>query len=103
MLQLLKTDTARPVLPRRRPWEEPEPQEQSERIRCPLCDWQPSAADVWACESYGTPEPYFGGCGTIWNTFATHGRCPGCAHQWTWTSCPHCAQWSLHEDWYERD
>jgi hypothetical protein len=75
------------------------------RIRCPLCTWQPSASSLWACESYGTPEPYFGGCGAIWNTFATRGRCPGCDHQWQWTSCHRCEGWSRHADWYvtERD
>ena len=71
------------------------------RIRCPLCEWEPSPSSVWACFSDGTPEPFFGGCGTIWNTFQTRGRCPGCAHQWTWTSCLRCQGWSLHEDWYE--
>lgn len=71
------------------------------RIRCPHCGWQPTPSSVWACESRGTPEPDFGGCGTVWNTFETRGRCPGCAHQWTWTSCPRCEEWSRHEDWYE--
>jgi hypothetical protein len=71
------------------------------RIRCPLCDWQPSTGSMWACVSEGTPEPFFGGCGTVWNTFATRGRCPGCSHQWTWTSCLRCHGWSLHVDWYE--
>ena len=71
------------------------------RIRCPLCQWHPKPSSVWACESYGTPEPYFGGCGTIWNTFATRGKCPGCSHQWRWTSCPHCDRWSPHDDWYD--
>jgi hypothetical protein len=71
------------------------------RIRCPLCDWEPSASSRWACVSDGTPEPFFGGCGTIWNTFDTRGRCPGCAHQWTWTSCLRCHGWSPHEEWYE--
>jgi hypothetical protein len=75
-------------------------QDQFSRIRCPLCGWHPTASSVWACESYGTPEPYFGGCGTVWNTFATRGKCPGCAHKWQWTSCPNCSEWSLHEDWY---
>jgi hypothetical protein len=69
------------------------------RIRCPLCGWSPSAASLWACESHGTPEPFFG-CGTMWNTFATRGKCPGCAHQWRWTSCLRCHEWSLHDDWY---
>jgi hypothetical protein len=71
------------------------------RIRCPLCGWQPTAVSQWACVSEGTPEPFFPGCGTIWNTFETGGRCPGCAHQWTWTSCLRCQGWSLHEDWYD--
>ena len=72
-------------------------------IRCPLCAWRPSAADRWSCEPAGTPEPLFVGCGTVWNTFATGGRCPGCRHQWQWTSCLRCGQWSLHADWYEED
>jgi hypothetical protein len=72
-----------------------------ERIRCPLCDWRPSASSVWSCLSHGTPEPPFEGCGTVWNTFTTAGRCPGCQHQWRWTSCLRCAGWSPHDDWYE--
>jgi len=71
------------------------------RIRCPICDWSPTASSVWSCQSEGTPEPFFGGCGAIWNTFATGGRCPGCQHQWQWTSCPRCESWSLHKDWYD--
>jgi hypothetical protein len=80
---------------------EVEDDEGSVRVRCPLCHWKPTASSLWACWSEGTPEPFFGGCGTVWNTFATRGRCPGCAHQWLWTSCLHCTGWSLHEDWYE--
>ena len=49
----------------------------------------------------GTPEPFFEACGTVWNTFATHGRCPGCSHQWRWTTCLRCQEPSLHVDWYE--
>jgi hypothetical protein len=70
-------------------------------IRCPLCRWQPRAMDTWSCMPLESPEPPFEGCGTVWNTFSTRGRCPGCGHQWRWTSCLRCAQWSLHEDWYE--
>jgi hypothetical protein len=73
------------------------------RVRCPLCGWQPSATSLWACQSLGTPEPFFGGCGAMWNTFDTRGRCPGCSHQWQWTSCHLCHGWSLHDDWYEQD
>jgi len=97
-LQLLKKGATPAFIPDT--LERREEDERFSRIRCPLCEWQPSAASVWSCESYGTPEPYFGGCGTVWNTFATRGKCPGCYHQWQWTSCPHCAEWSLHEDWY---
>ncbi|MGQ0733590.1 MAG: hypothetical protein ACT4QD_08050 [Acidobacteriota bacterium] len=77
------------------------PRDASRRIRCPLCRWSPTAGSVWACDSTNAPEPFFGGCGTVWNTFATHGKCPGCTHQWHWTSCLSCHGWSLHEDWYE--
>ena len=73
----------------------------SERIRCPLCEWTPAPASTWCCFADGTPEPPFPWCGTSWNTFATHGRCPGCDHQWKWTSCLRCGGFSLHEDWYE--
>ena len=79
----------------------PDDDEAFERIRCPLCDWHPTPSSVWFCYGAGTPEPMFQACGTEWNTFATGGRCPGCQHQWRWTSCLRCAGWSLHEDWYE--
>lgn len=72
-------------------------------IRCPLCGWRPSASSVWRCDCAGTPEPFFEACGTVWNTFATRGRCPGCSHQWRWTSCLRCEQWSLHAAWYEEN
>jgi hypothetical protein len=72
------------------------------RIRCPLCRWQPTPVDTWCCDSSGpSPEQFFGGCGTVWNTFATRGRCPGCDHQWRWTVCLRCHGWSLHDDWYD--
>ncbi|MDQ6785238.1 MAG: hypothetical protein M3033_00265 [Acidobacteriota bacterium] len=70
------------------------------RIRCPLCEWQPKATSRWFCADAGFPENFFGGCGTGWNTFATGGVCPGCAHRWRWTTCLSCAQWSRHKDWY---
>lgn len=69
-------------------------------IRCPLCACRPGPSDLWTCHGVGTPEPY-AGCGVSWNTFSTGGRCPGCAHQWQWTSCLRCGQWSRHLDWYE--
>ena len=69
-------------------------------IRCPLCKWRPLRSSLWYCLTTGTPEPFFEGCGTEWNTFSTRGRCPGCSHQWRWTSCLRCSQWSKHEDWY---
>ena len=74
-----------------------------ENIRCPLCAWQPEPSSRWSCQCRDTPEPAFASCGTIWNTFATRGRCPGCAHQWRWTSCLACGEFSPHDDWYEQD
>ena len=71
-------------------------------IRCPLCAWRPSASSRWRCGwQAGDPEPAFSACGTSWNTFSTRGRCPGCHHQWRWTSCLACHEWSRHTDWYE--
>ena len=71
------------------------------RIRCPLCEWEPGPGSEWACVRIDVPEGFRGGCGTVWNTFATRGRCPGCQYQWKWTKCLRCGGWSLHEDWYE--
>jgi hypothetical protein len=70
-------------------------------IRCPLCGWRPKPSSRWCCDVGGTPEPPFTACGTIWNTFSTRGRCPGCDHQWQWTSCLACHRPSRHADWYE--
>ena len=81
----------------------PADSESTYRIRCPRCQWQPQGSDRWVCWSGDGPEPPFDACGTAWNTFATRGRCPGCAHQWRWTSCLRCDQWSLHDDWYAED
>jgi hypothetical protein len=72
-------------------------------IRCPLCAWRPSPRDLWCCLRLpDSPEPPFPSCGTMWNTFSTRGKCPGCRHQWKWTTCFQCHQWSLHDDWYEQ-
>ena len=80
----------------------PDDEDDFSRIRCPLCGWQPNRSSVWQCiTGAGNPEPSFTGCGTAWNTFATRGLCPGCGHQWRWTSCLRCAGWSLHVEWYE--
>jgi hypothetical protein len=70
-------------------------------IRCPLCKWRPVRDDFWECCDCDHPEYFHGGCGTEWNTFETGGKCPTCAHQWTWTSCQNCWMWSKHNDWYE--
>jgi hypothetical protein len=70
------------------------------RIRCPQCEWQPRRSSRWSCSECPDPEGFWGGCHTSWNTFETRGRCPGCQHQWRWTSCLSCAGWSLHDDWY---
>lgn len=73
-----------------------------EKIRCPLCNWQPAKSSRWFCADCDAPEFFYGGCGTFWNTFETRGKCPTCAHQWRWTSCLRCTGWSLHEDWYKK-
>lgn len=73
------------------------------RIRCPLCRWQPDSASRWFCWDCDYPEFFYGGCGAVWNTFETRGRCPGCRHRWSWTSCLRCGGWARHEDWYEKE
>ena len=70
------------------------------RIRCPLCRWQPNSTSRWQCGDCGHPEYFYNSCGMVWNTFTTRGLCPGCRHQWLWTSCLRCGEWSLHEEWY---
>ena len=75
-------------------------QERFARIRCPHCRWRPTSYDQWWCASCPEPEGFYGGCGATWNTFDTGGLCPGCKHQWKWTSCLECEEWSLHMDWY---
>jgi len=80
--------------------EEDEESNNFNRIRCPVCYWPPSEWSQWCCGRCEYPEQFFGGCGTSWNTFETHGRCPGCNHQWIWTVCLRCHRWSLHEEWY---
>ena len=47
-------------------------------------------------------EPSFEGCGMVWNTFSTRGCCPGCSHQWRWTSVFDVASGRC-TDWYERE
>lgn len=73
------------------------------RLRCPLCRWQPNASSEWECGDCGYPEYFYDACYAVWNTFTTRGRCPGCGHQWRWTSCLRCNGWSLHEDWYTNE
>ncbi len=63
-------------------------------IYCPRCEYAPRAADRWMCMP---------GCGTIWNTFETRARCPGCQKRWRDTCCPACCRWSPHDDWYHEE
>ena len=70
------------------------------RIRCPLCNWQPSRSTRWYCSAMGAPENFSGGCGHGWNTFDTRGLCPGCNYQWRHTWCFSCSRPSPHDDWY---
>lgn len=67
------------------------PGQSGPKIRCPLCRWSPSPADLWVCT-----------CSHKWNTFATAGLCPSCFLQWAYTICPACGILSLHLDWYEQ-
>jgi hypothetical protein len=97
-LQALKRDPARRFDEVSAP--ERDDEEAFSRIRCPLCAWQPHPSSRWRCARVDAPEGFPGGCGTSWNTFSTRGRCPGCQHQWRWTKCLRCDDWSLHEAWY---
>ncbi len=62
-------------------------------IRCPVCHWCPQRFDTWRCDP---------GCGHVWNTFETRGRCPECSKQWQRTACLRCGEWSPHESWYDQ-
>jgi len=73
------------------------------KIRCPLCSWEPKSSSTWVCRDIGRFSVGSGNCGTQWNTFDTHGLCPGCSFQWIWTACLNCHRLSLHEDWYEEN
>lgn len=83
--------------------ESDETTDEFEKIRCPLCKWQPNASSRWYCSDCDYPEFFYGACYTAWNTFETRGRCPGCDHQWRWTSCLACGVFSPHEDWYLKE
>jgi hypothetical protein len=63
-------------------------------IHCPRCRWKPPPDARWVC------SPEIGGCGKIWDTFATGGLCPRCSWHWIITSCHVCRQFSAHADWY---
>jgi hypothetical protein len=99
MYELLKGRAPAPVKPAIDP--DRSIDDRFQRIRCPRCFWRPTRASRWSCRMGNGPEPPFDACGTIWNTFDTRGRCPGCSHQWVWTSCLRCGVPSPHEDWYE--
>ena len=43
------------------------------------------------------------GCHTVWNTFETRAKCPGCGKQWKDTCCLACGLWSPHDDWYHEE
>jgi predicted RNA-binding Zn-ribbon protein involved in translation (DUF1610 family) len=62
-----------------------------QRIRCPLCGWQPDGKPYWGCEK----------CLTAFDTFKTHAHCPKCGNSWIYTQCIACHKLSLHEAWYE--
>jgi hypothetical protein len=68
-----------------------EPMRPEAEIYCPVCAYRPKPEDRWYCSP---------GCGACWNTFWTHGVCPGCGHQWIHTQCLACSVISPHEAWY---
>jgi hypothetical protein len=70
------------------------------KIECPTCAWKPTSTSTWTCVTTGAPEHFTAGCGAVWNTFETAGRCPSCSYQWQYTACLHCHTWAPHEDWY---
>lgn len=100
----LRDRNDRPVVRTRRPSQKRPVRQCNEpdfaKIRCPKCGWQPNRESRWVCAPCGAPEWYEHGCFHSWNTFETRGRCPGCGHQWQWTACHACGQWSRHEEWY---
>jgi hypothetical protein len=63
-------------------------------VSCPFCGWKPQEGDLWVCDE----------CKTKWNTFQTHGKCPGCDKQFIDTQCKKssggCGQVSLNVEWY---
>ena len=61
----------------------------SASIQCPECHKPPPDEDRWKCT-----------CGTVWNTFETHGCCPNCGQHWGQTECHVCRKVSPHLDWY---
>jgi hypothetical protein len=58
-------------------------------VACPNCGWRPSHGSLWVCS-----------CGTKWNTFETHAKCPNCDKQWEETWCPKCEKMQDHNKWY---
>ncbi len=58
------------------------------KVRCPKCHRAPD--HIWACNE----------CHARFNTFQTRARCPRCSKTFLDTQCGHCAQRSLHEDFY---
>jgi len=61
-------------------------------IACPACGASPIVGMASIC----SPD----GCGGLFDTFDTHGRCPHCDAQFAWTACPSCQKVSAHRAWY---
>jgi hypothetical protein len=62
-------------------------------IYCPKCHWEPDGKPYWRRN-----------CGTVWDTFSTGARCPGCQKVWGYTICPKkpdgCGSRDPHLGWY---
>lgn len=70
------------------------PGEPRTAIRCPACNAHPVSGAAWFCG----PD----GCGGVFDTFATRGRCPHCDAQFAWTQCLSCGRVSAHTAYYPR-
>jgi hypothetical protein len=62
----------------------------SQKISCPHCSWEPGSSDRWMCN-----------CGHKWYTFDTFGKCPACGFIHKYTECMMCFVYSKHIDWYK--
>jgi hypothetical protein len=65
-----------------------------QKVKCPICSWNPSADEHWHCLQ----------CGNDIDHFKSVGRCNQCQYTHELTYCPEekggCGQSTPHLDWY---